>query len=137
MALADCVFCRIVAHEQQAETIWFEDDDVVAFDARPKATPVHVLVVPRRHIVSLSELDDDVLAGRLVLAAARVAREAGLQSYRVATNAGAPNQDVFHLHWHVLGGGPLGHAAGIAFSRGNVVSRAGPGAAPPEAGTRR
>jgi histidine triad (HIT) family protein len=113
----DCVFCRIVAGEQQEETIRFEDDHVVAFDARPRATPFHVLVVPRRHVVSLSDLDDDVLAGRLVLAAARVAREAGVTSYRVATNAGAPLQDVFHLHWHVMAGGEMGHPAGAAYSR--------------------
>jgi histidine triad (HIT) family protein len=127
VALADgCVFCRIAAHEQQAETIWFEDDDIVAFDARPKATPIHVLVIPRRHIESLSDLDDDALAGRLVRAATRVAREAGVTSYRVATNVGAPLQDVFHLHWHVLANAPMGHVAGISYSRGRIVSRAGP-----------
>jgi histidine triad (HIT) family protein len=126
MALANaCVFCRIAAHEQ-SEKIWFEDDDLVAFDAKPKATPVHVLVVPRRHVASLSDLDDDMLAGRLVRAATRVAREAGLTGYRVATNSGPPWQYVLHLHWHVMGGGPMGHAAGIAFSRGRVITRAGP-----------
>ena len=118
MALGDgCVFCRIAAHEQQQETIWFEDEDLVAFDARPKATPLHVLVIPRRHIKSLSDLDDDALAGRLVRAAARVAREAGVTSYRVATNSGAPLQDVFHLHWHVMAGGEMGHPAGSTYSR--------------------
>jgi histidine triad (HIT) family protein len=74
---ADCVFCLIAAHEAPA-TIRFEDPDVVAFDAEPGATPLHVLVVPRRHVRSVAELDDVDLAGRLVLAAARVAREAGV-----------------------------------------------------------
>jgi len=113
---AACVFCRIAAHTAPA-TIRFEDDDLVAFDAEPGATPLHVLVVPRRHIRSVADLDDVDLAGRLVLAAARIARDAGVTSFRLATNAGAPLQDVFHLHWHVMAGGKMGHAAGIAVSR--------------------
>jgi histidine triad (HIT) family protein len=112
----DCVFCRIAAHEAPA-TIRFEDDDLVAFDSEPRATPLHVLVVPRRHIRSVAELADVDLAGRLVLAAARIARDAGVTTFRIATNSGAPLQDVFHLHWHVMAGGEMGHPAGIAFSR--------------------
>ena len=113
---ADCVFCRIAAHEAPA-TIRFEDDDLVAFDSEPRATPLHVLVVPRRHIRSVAELADVDLAGRLVLAAAQIARDAGVTTFRIATNSGAPLQDVFHLHWHVMAGDKMGHAAGIAFSR--------------------
>ncbi len=115
MALADCVFCRIAAHEAPA-TIRYEDADVVAFDAEPGATPLHVLVIPRRHVISLAELDDAALAAKLVFTASRIAREAGMQSFRVATNSGAPLQDVFHLHWHVMAGGNMGHPAGVAFS---------------------
>ena len=116
LAKADCVFCRIAAHEAPA-TIRFEDDDLVAFDSEPRATPLHVLVVPRRHIRSVAELADVDLAGRLVIAAARIARDAGVTSFRLATNSGAPLQDVFHLHWHVMAGDKMGHPAGIAFSR--------------------
>lgn len=112
----DCIFCRIAAHEAPAK-IRFEDEDVVAFDGEPAATPLHVLVIPRRHIVSIAEVDDALLAGRLVLAAVRVAREAGVTTFRLATNSGAPLQDVFHLHWHVMSGGKMGHPAGIAYSR--------------------
>ncbi len=112
----DCVFCRIAAREAPA-TIRFEDADLVAFDAEPSATPLHVLVVPRRHIRSVAELADVDLAGRLVLAAARIARDAGVKSFRLATNSGAPLQDVFYLPWHVMAGGEMGHPAGIAFSR--------------------
>jgi histidine triad (HIT) family protein len=114
-AIADCVFCRIAAHTAPA-TIRFEDADLVAFDADPGATPLHVLVIPRRHIRSVADLEDVELAGRLVLAAARIARDAGVKSFRLATNSGAPLQDVFHLHWHVMAGGEMGHPAGIAFS---------------------
>lgn len=112
----DCVFCRIAAHTAPA-TIRFEDADLVAFDAEPKATPLHVLVVPRKHIRSVAELSDVDLAGRLVVAAARVAAEAGVKSFRLATNSGAPLQDVFHLHWHVMAGAEMDHPAGAAYSR--------------------
>jgi histidine triad (HIT) family protein len=115
-AAGDCVFCRIAAHTAPA-TIRYEDADLVAFDGEPKATPLHVLVVPRKHIVSVADLTDVDLAGRLVLAAARIAADAGVKSFRLATNSGAPLQDVFHLHWHVMAGGEMGHPAGNAYSR--------------------
>jgi histidine triad (HIT) family protein len=112
----DCVFCRIAAHKAPA-TIRFEDADLIAFDAEPAATPLHVLVIPRTHIRSVADLADTELAGRLVLAASKIAAEAGVKSFRLATNSGAPLQDVFHLHWHVMAGDAMGHPAGIAFSR--------------------
>jgi histidine triad (HIT) family protein len=112
----ECVFCRIAAHTAPA-TIRFEDADLIAFDAVPAATPLHVLVIPRSHIRSVAELADIELAGRLVVAASRIAAEAGARSFRLATNSGAPLQDVFHLHWHVMAGDAMGHPAGIAFSK--------------------
>jgi histidine triad (HIT) family protein len=112
----DCVFCRIAAHTAPA-TIRFEDADLVAFDAEPRATPLHVLVVPRQHIRSVADLTDVDLAGRLVLAAARIAADADAKSFRLATNSGAPLQDVFHLHWHVMAGAEMDHPAGAAYSR--------------------
>ena len=115
VAAVDCVFCRIAAHTAPA-TIRYEDADLVAFDAEPAATPLHVLVIPRTHIRSVAELADAELAGRLVLAASRIAADAGAASFRLATNS-APLQDVFHLHWHVMAGHEMGHPAGIAFSR--------------------
>ena len=113
---AGCVFCRIAAHEAPA-TIRYEDAELVAFDAEPAATPLHVLVIPRTHIRSVADLADTELAGRLVLAASRIAADAGAKSFRLATNSGAPLQDVFHLHWHVMSGEDMGHPAGIACSR--------------------
>jgi histidine triad (HIT) family protein len=110
------VFCRIAAHQAPA-TIRYEDADLIAFDAEPAETPLHVLVVPRAHIQSVADLSDAELAGRLVLAASKVAADAGAKTFRLATNSGAPLQDVFHLHWHVMAGGEMGHPAGIAYSR--------------------
>ena len=102
----DCLFCRIVRREIPA-TLVHEDDHVVAFrDVDPKA-PTHVLVVPRAHVPSLSEATDGALLGRLLLAAAAVAKEAGIDGtgYRTVINSGADaGQTVHHLHLHVMGG---------------------------------
>ncbi|MFI5142420.1 MAG: HIT domain-containing protein [Thermoanaerobaculales bacterium] len=102
-----CPFCRIANGEIQANVL-FTDDDVVAFhDIAPKA-PVHLLVIPRRHIASLSEAarEDASLLGKLLLAAAEAARRTGIaDGFRVVTNTGARSgQSVLHLHLHVLGG---------------------------------
>jgi histidine triad (HIT) family protein len=104
---ADCVFCRISAGQIPAKKV-FEDVDCLAFhDLNPQA-PVHVLVVPHRHIASLNEASetDAALLGRLLLAARRVARELGIGAgYRLVNNCGASaGQSVFHIHLHVLGG---------------------------------
>ena len=76
-----------------------------------------MLVIPRAHIVSVADLRDAELARRLVLAASKIAADAGVKSFRLATNSGAPLQDVFHLHWHVMGGAEMDHPAGAAYSR--------------------
>ena len=105
----DCIFCKLAAGELPSERV-LEDEHVVAFrDVRPQA-PVHVLVVPRVHVASLHELEDEALAGRILMAAARVAREAGLErGWRLIANTRAEGgQEVDHLHLHVLGGRRLG-----------------------------
>jgi histidine triad (HIT) family protein len=108
----ECVFCGIAAGEIAAEVV-SEDDHFVAFrDARPLA-PVHLLVIPREHVVSLDEaeaLDEDASARALGFIAA-AARSAGVaeSGYRVITNTGPDaGQEVMHLHWHVIGGARLG-----------------------------
>lgn len=104
----DCLFCRIVSGDQDADVV-AEDDDWLAFrDINPQA-PTHVLVIPKRHVGSVDELDDADrdLAGELLLAARRVARQEGVadEGYRLVTNTGRrAGQSVFHLHVHVLGG---------------------------------
>ena len=106
--MADCIFCRIAAKEVPAPIV-HEDADVVAFkDLNPRA-PLHVLVIPRRHVERLSMLDDEALAGKLTLAAAKVAKDAGHgDNFRLVVNNGAgAGQSVFHVHFHVLGGRPF------------------------------
>jgi histidine triad (HIT) family protein len=104
----DCLFCRIVRGDIPADVV-AEGESWVAFrDIQPQA-PVHVLIIPRRHVDSIGELKegDASLAGELLIAAAEVARLEGVDEsgYRVVTNVGErAGQSVFHLHVHVLGG---------------------------------
>lgn len=109
---ADCIFCRIIAGQAEGKII-YHDEDVTAFmDAKP-ATPVHVLIVPNKHIASVNELEeaDSFLIGRMTLVAKRLAQEQGVNEsgYRLVINTG-PNsgQSVFHIHMHLLGGCFLG-----------------------------
>jgi histidine triad (HIT) family protein len=103
--VAECIFCKIGAKEIPSSIV-YEDGDVVAFkDSNPRA-PLHVLVIPRRHVATLSDLDDEALGGKLIQAARAVAREAGhAESFRLVVNNGTQaGQSVWHLHFHVLGG---------------------------------
>lgn len=103
----DCLFCRIVAGEVPAKKV-FEDDEILAFhDVGPKA-PVHILIIPKKHIRSLNESTDadTVLLGRLLRTAARLADELQVAGpgYRVAINTNDDGgQSVYHLHAHVMG----------------------------------
>jgi histidine triad (HIT) family protein len=105
---ADCVFCRIVARESPAD-IEYEDEDVLAFrDIYPKA-PIHLLIIPKRHIESVMALEpaDLPAVGRLVLAARRIGEAKGLaeRGYRLAIHCGPEGgQVVYHLHLHFLAG---------------------------------
>lgn len=110
------IFAKILNGEIPADKI-HEDDLCIAFrDIAPQA-PHHVLVIPRKPIVSMAsaEPEDAALLGHLMLVAAKVARDLGLDSdgYRLVTNVGQDGgQSVFHLHIHVLGGRPLGWPPG-------------------------
>ncbi len=115
MASSDCIFCKIAEGEIPSRKV-FEDDDIVAFhDANPQS-PVHVLVIPRRHIASLNDASpaDAALMGRILLAIRSMAEELGIASgYRVVNNCGASaGQTVFHIHFHLLGGRALGWPPG-------------------------
>ncbi len=112
--MSDCIFCGIAAGEVAADVVT-QDDGFVAFrDLRPLA-PVHVLVIPRRHVESLEQLADLGAEGAGLLPfVVRTARAAGVSAtgYRVVSNAGADaGQEVMHLHWHIIGGAPLGGMA--------------------------
>jgi histidine triad (HIT) family protein len=102
--VADCVFCKIAAKEIRSSIV-YEDDHVVAFEDQNPRAPLHVLVIPRRHIEKLADLDDEALGGKLVQAARTVARKAGHEDFRIVANNGTQaGQSVWHLHFHVLAG---------------------------------
>jgi len=108
--MSDCIFCRIIAGEIPSSLI-YQDDQVVAFkDIRPKAS-VHVLVLPRKHIATLADADtvDQSLLGHMLLTLPKIAREQGLETgFRTVLNTGSGGgQEVFHLHFHLLGGKAL------------------------------
>lgn len=105
-----CPFCRIAAGTLPADLVATEASWIAFRDLHPQA-PVHVLIVPRRHLVSAVELENDpALAGTLLAAVARVARREGLaeRGYRIVSNVGHEGgQTVPHLHFHLLGGRPF------------------------------
>lgn len=111
-----CLFCRIIAGELHAEKV-HEDDRAVAFrDINPQA-PVHLLVIPRKHVTSLAEAEqeDAGLLGHLLLCGRELARREGIleRGYRTVINTNREaGQTVFHLHVHVLGGRHLGWPPG-------------------------
>jgi len=106
--MSDCLFCRIVSHDIPASMV-YEDDRVVAFnDINPQA-PVHILVVPKKHIGTLNDLtaDDDQIVGEVVRRAAAIASERGISAagYRTVFNTNREaGQTVFHIHLHLIGG---------------------------------
>ena len=108
----DCIFCKIIRNEIPSNRV-YEDEDVLVFkDIHPSA-PVHLLVIPKRHIKGLSAVQakDQQLLGKMLLVASQVVKDAGAtDGFRTIINDGrVGRQDVFHLHMHVLGGpNPLG-----------------------------
>jgi histidine triad (HIT) family protein len=104
--LAGCIFCGIVEGRIPSKKV-FEDERVYAFeDIAPKA-PTHVLIVPKKHIATFSDVssEDEALLGALAARAAAIAKERGLSDFRlVANNGEGAGQSVFHLHFHLLGG---------------------------------
>ena len=110
--MSDCLFCKIVSGEIPSQRV-YEDDFVLAFrDVAPQA-PVHILVIPKEHVsASVADLtvDSSLTAAKCLEAIAKIAKSEGLDGgFRVISNSGPDGgQSVFHLHFHLLGGKPLG-----------------------------
>jgi histidine triad (HIT) family protein len=106
--MSDCIFCKIAAHELNADIV-YEDDDFLAFKDINPAAPVHVLLIPKQHLDSVldaGEPQSGLMAG-LILTAAKVARQLGVaeDGFRMVINTGDNGgQTVHHLHLHLLGG---------------------------------
>jgi len=106
-----CIFCRIVNKDIPARIV-HEDDEVLAFEDINSKAPVHVLIIPKEHIASLNDLpkEREPLLSRILVKARAVAAERGIakSGYRIVLNTGPDSgQEVFHIHFHLLGGRPM------------------------------
>ncbi len=112
----NCAFCQIVAGKAPARIVYRDERAIAFYDRVPRA-PVHALIVPLEHIAGINDLTEEHqdLAGHLLVVARKVAEQENVarSGYRLIVNTG-PNsgQIVFHLHIHLLGGGPMRHAMG-------------------------
>jgi histidine triad (HIT) family protein len=107
----ECIFCKIIKGEIPAEVVW-QDEEIFAFkDIHPLA-PVHILIIPKRHISSITELEknDQGLMGKMIMTAKMLAEKEGISSdgYKLLLRVGRHGgQEVSHIHLHLLGGAPL------------------------------
>jgi histidine triad (HIT) family protein len=112
--VSDCIFCRIARGEAPARIV-YQDEDVTAFhDLNPHA-PVHILIIPNRHIANVAEagVEHELVLGKLFTVARRAAEEFGVTDHRLVINSGSQaGQSVFHLHMHLLGGRRMGWPPG-------------------------
>ena len=110
--MEDCLFCKIVKGEIPSTKV-YEDNEILAFKDINPAAPVHILVIPKKHIKSLAELEkeDEPLVGKIYGVINKIAEEQGVKEsgYRVIVNCGKDaGQEVMHLHFHLLAGAKFG-----------------------------
>lgn len=108
----DCIFCKIIKGEIPSEKV-YEDDEILAFKDIHPATPIHVLIIPKKHITNLMEVttQDSQLMGKIVEAMQKIAKQLGIDEsgFRMISNCGPDSgQEVMHLHFHMLAGRVLG-----------------------------
>jgi histidine triad (HIT) family protein len=106
--MADCIFCKIAAGDIQAQVV-FENDELLAFEDINPVAPVHILIIPKKHIETINDLTpaDSELMGSMYLCAKNLASERGTaqSGYRTVVNCmSGAGQTVFHIHLHLLGG---------------------------------
>ena len=107
----NCIFCKIINKEIPADIV-YQDDEIIAFKDIAPVAPVHLLIIPKKHILSVNnlELEDKELIGRLFLTARKIAKEQDVSEtgYRLVINVGKDaGQTIDHLHLHLLGGKKL------------------------------
>lgn len=111
----DCIFCKIAQNEISSKKI-YEDEDIVAFNDLEPQAPVHVLIIPKKHIQSANQIEsgDSNLIGKIFIAASKIAEDLGLKNgYRIVNNCGEDGgQTVQHLHFHLMGGRKMNWPAG-------------------------
>lgn len=105
--MSDCIFCKIIKGDFNTKFV-YEDEKIVAFDDINPQAPVHILFVPKVHIVSLNELEDTSLVKNVYEAIKQVAQKKGINNYRIVLNTGKDaGQEVMHIHFHMLAGRKL------------------------------
>lgn len=110
--MSDCIFCKIANKEINSDFV-YEDDEIIAFkDINPQA-PIHILVVPKKHIESIIDLtdEDEMLVGKMYTAVRKIAKKLNIEEsgFRLIVNCGKDaGQEVPHLHFHILAGKKLG-----------------------------
>lgn len=110
--MEDCIFCKIINRELPGDIV-YEDDEIIAFRDIHPAAPIHVLVIPKKHISSLVDLEpeDEKVIGRIYSVINKIAGQEGIldKGYRVIVNCGEDGgQVVKHIHFHLLGGRKMG-----------------------------
>jgi histidine triad (HIT) family protein len=106
--MENCIFCKIIEKTVPSKIV-LENSDIIAFESIEPKAPVHILIVPKRHIPSVNYLNDDdaVLVGKMIVAAKKIAESKNIDEtgYRLTLNTGPDaGQSVFHIHLHLMGG---------------------------------
>lgn len=110
--MSDCIFCKIINGEIPSKKV-YEDDDILAFEDINPMAKVHILLIPKKHIATAADLreEDAAVIGKIFLVAKKIAEEKGMaeDGYRIVNNCkNHGGQEVFHIHFHLLGGEKLG-----------------------------
>ena len=110
--MEDCLFCKIIKGEIPSTKV-YEDEDILAFNDINPAAPIHILVIPKKHIESLAHMqkEDEAVVGKIYGVINKIAEEKGFKDngYRVIVNCGKDaGQEVMHLHFHILAGAKFG-----------------------------
>lgn len=110
--MKDCLFCKIINGNIPSEKV-YEDEEILAFKDIQPAAPIHILVIPKKHIDSLANIeeDDEKIIGKIYMVINKIAEDQQFKDkgYRVIVNCGKDGgQEVMHLHFHLLAGKPLG-----------------------------
>jgi histidine triad (HIT) family protein len=108
---SNCIFCKIISKKTDTKIV-FENEDIIAFNDIHPLAPVHVLIIPKRHIVSINDIteDDELLLGKMIFAARNIAQELEITEggYKLLLRTGKHGgQEVDHIHLHLIGGAPL------------------------------
>ncbi len=100
--MTDCIFCKIANGEIKSEFLFENEDFFVIKDINPKA-PIHLLVIPKKHVETLNDVPNEAFGGKFISAIQKATKELGIKEYKTVINTGkSAGQEVFHLHAHIL-----------------------------------